>query len=369
MKILELFSGIGGFAKGFLDAGYQFETHYFSEVDKYAIANYKHNFKNAKFIGDVRSVNGKEYKGIDIVTFGSPCQDFSVAGKRKGLDGDRSALIREAIRIIKEAQPRVFIWENVKGTFSSNARQDFWAILQAFADLGNYRLEWQLLNTRWFLPQNRERIYLVGTFGNRSKQRVFPFRKNDFLFKGPNRANRRQPQTKDYSTTINPKFGSRASDTYLQVGDFRYDDGFRVRKNGATPTLRNKTGAGLSGYPILKIKNATKKGYLNASKGDAINFSFLKSNSKRGRVCKGASQALDTSCSLGVLHKNNVIRRLTEIECERLQGFPDDWTKYGILENEVKINSKTQRYKMLGNAVTVRVVKEVAERLKLFLYE
>ncbi|WP_236545036.1 DNA cytosine methyltransferase [Tenacibaculum maritimum] len=125
----------------------------------------------------------------------------------------------------------------------------------------------------------------------------------------------------------------------------------------------------MSGNPIIKIKNATKKGFLYASMGDAINFSFLKSNTKRGRVCKGAAQTLDTSCSLVVLHKNNVIRRLTEIECERLQGFPDDWTKYEMLENEVKINSKTQRYKMLGNAVTVRVVKEVADRLKYFLYD
>ncbi|CAA0157186.1 DNA cytosine methyltransferase [Tenacibaculum maritimum] len=366
MKILELFSGIGGFAKGFIDAGYEFDAHYFSEVDKYAIGTYQYNFKNAKFIGDVRNINGQEYKGIDIITFGSPCQDFSVAGKRKGLKGDRSALIREAMRIIKEAEPRVFIWENVKGTFSSNARQDFWAILQAFTDLGNYRIEWQLLNTRWFLPQNRERIYLVGTLRNRSKQRVFPFRKNDFLLNSSNGTKRRQSQAKDYSTTINPKFGSRASDTYLQVGD---SDGFRVRKNGVAPTLRSKTGTSLSGNPIIKIKNATKKGFLYASMGDAINFSFLKSNTKRGRVCKGAAQTLDTSCSLVVLHKNNVIRRLTEIECERLQGFPDDWTKYEMLENEVKINSKTQRYKMLGNAVTVHVVKEVADRLKYFLYD
>lgn len=369
MKILELFSGIGGFSKGFLDAGYEFTEHYFSEVDKYAIANYRYNFKNAKFIGDVRTINGQKYKGIDIITFGSPCQDFSVAGRRKGLEGNRSGLIQEAIRIIKEAQPRVFIWENVKGTFSSNARQDFWAILQAFTNIGYYRIEWQLLNTKWFLPQNRERIYLVGTFRNTSKRKVFPITKNDFVFNLENRAKKRFTQTKNYSSTINPKNGSRATDTFLQVGDFRYDEGFRVRKNGITPTLQLKAGNGLSGFPILNIKNNTKKGYLKASLGDAINFSYPKSNTKRGRVIKSNSHTLDTSCTIGVIHKNSIIRRLTEIECERLQGFPSDWTKHGIYDNEIKINSKTQRYKMIGNAVTVKVVQEVAERLKPFLYE
>ena len=85
---------------------------------------------------------------------------FSLAGKRKGMEGARSSLILEAIRLINECRPRVFIWENVKGTFSSNDGEDFAAILKAFADIGGYRLEWQLCNTSWFLPQNRERIYL-----------------------------------------------------------------------------------------------------------------------------------------------------------------------------------------------------------------
>ena len=135
-----------------------------SEVDKHAIAVYKHQFKNAEYVGSVTDVRAEQLPKIDIITFGSPCQDFSLAGKRKGMGGDRSSLILEAIRLIGECRPGVFIWENVKGTFSSNAGEDFAAILQAFANIGGYRLEWQLLNTSWFprTPQNRERIYLVG---------------------------------------------------------------------------------------------------------------------------------------------------------------------------------------------------------------
>ncbi|WP_312900220.1 DNA cytosine methyltransferase [Chryseobacterium taichungense] len=176
IDIIELFSGIGGFSKGLEDGGFKIRKHYFSEIDKHPIANYKYNFPNAKYIGSVTDISGRDFTGVDIITFGSPCQDFSLAGKREGMDGKRSVLILEAIRLVTKLRPPVFIWENVKGAFSSNAGADFWAILQAFANIGGYRLEWQLLNTKWFLPQNRERIYLVGhlagserNFGN-----VFP---------------------------------------------------------------------------------------------------------------------------------------------------------------------------------------------------
>jgi DNA (cytosine-5)-methyltransferase 1 len=172
---LDLFSGIGGFHLGFERAGYKV-TSFFSEVDKHAIAVYKHQFKDSTYVGSVTDVRGADLPSIDLITFGSPCQDFSLAGKRAGMEGQRSSLILEAIRLIHECRPRVFVWENVKGTFSSNNGADFWAIIQAFANIGGYRLEWQLLNTSWVLPQNRERIYLVGysTAPERDWRGVFP---------------------------------------------------------------------------------------------------------------------------------------------------------------------------------------------------
>src|SRR5690606_30237072 len=160
--------------------GFKIKKHFFSEIDKHAIACYKYNFKNAEYVGSVTDVQGRELERPNIITFGSPCQDFSLAGKRKGMEGERSSLITEAIRLIDECRPDVFIWENVKGTFSSNDGADFWGIIQAFANIGGYRLEWQLLNTSWFLPQNRERIYLIGHLDGRSRPKVFPFREDDF---------------------------------------------------------------------------------------------------------------------------------------------------------------------------------------------
>ena len=132
---LDLFSGIGGFHLGFERAGFEV-TSYFSEIDKHAIAVYQHQFKDATYVGSVTDVRGADLPNIDLITFGSPCQDFSLAGKRKGMDGERSSLILEAIRLITECRPRAFVWENVKGTFSSNDGEDFAAILQAFANIG-----------------------------------------------------------------------------------------------------------------------------------------------------------------------------------------------------------------------------------------
>ena len=276
INLLDLFSGIGGFHLGLERAGFKVNA-YNSEIDKYAIDVYKHNFKNSTYVGSVTDVRAEQLPGIDAITFGSPCQDFSLAGKRKGMGGHRSSLIAEAIRLIDECRPSFFIWENVKGTFSSNDGADFWAIIQAFTNIGGYRLEWQLLNTKWFLPQNRERIYLVGYFGNASGGQVFPI-----------------------------------GESNRQINELQ-------GQQGNTCTLTTRYGADGNGSYITERK-------FNA--------------------------------------QENKIRRLTPIECERLQGFPDNWTKYGT-QGEI---SDSQRYKMCGNAVTVDVVQAVANKIKQINY-
>ena len=275
MKIIDLFSGIGGFSLGFQKAGYQFTEHYFSEIDKHAIANYKHNFPHAKYIGDITTLHRGDFTDIDIITFGSPCQNFSTAGRREGLKGAKSSLIQHAIALIANIRPSVFVWENVKGAFSSNAGADFWAILKEFTNIGGYTIEWQLLNTSWLLPQNRERIYLIGHLGGKSIPGVFPFGE---IAKDSSKKTR---NIYDYSRTI------------------------------------------LRGY-----KNSTSTG------------SFIRT-------------------------KNNKIRYLTEIECERLQGFPDNFTQYGDYNGIIKPIARTQRYKLIGNAVTVDIVELIAKRLKI----
>jgi DNA (cytosine-5)-methyltransferase 1 len=327
---LHLFSGIGGFHLGFEKAGYKVKS-YFSEVDKHAIAVYKHQFKDSIYAGSVIDIRGNKLPRIDLITFGSPCQDFSLAGKRKGMGGERSSLILEAIRLIDECRPSVFVWENVKGTFSSNNGADFAAILQAFANIGGYRLEWELLNTSWVLPQNRERIYLVGysTKPRRDWRGVFPigenYRENDGI-------------QRQISKTLTCRYTADSNGSFL-ITDQQSAERF-------------------------KIKSATKQGYEVAEEGDSINFSNPDSKTRRGRVGKGKAQTLDTGANQAVIEPNYRIRRLTPIECERLQGFPDNHTAYGIYDGEVKKVSNTQRYKQCGNAVTVDIVALVAEAVK-----
>ena len=188
--LIELFSGIGGFHKGLSDAGFNIVKCYFSEIDKHAIANYKYNFPHAEFIGSVLDVSGTWIRERHpnehiIVTFGFPCQDISIAGKRRGLaEGTRSSLLFEAGRIIIECAAQTFIAENVKGLSSVNEGRSIYEALRflTFFNTDNplYTVEMQLFNTSWLLPQNRERYYFIGHIGAGSCKRIFPITENDF---------------------------------------------------------------------------------------------------------------------------------------------------------------------------------------------
>lgn len=158
---IDLFSGIGGFHCGILESGIKIKKTYFSEIDKYAIANYKYNFPDAEHIGSVKDVKGKDFEYPDLMTYGFPCQDLSIAGKRKGLEGKRSGLFYEAMRIARETNVKIFIYENVKGLLSSNDGKDFEAVCEHIY-LSGFLFDFSILNTSWFLPQNRERVYCVG---------------------------------------------------------------------------------------------------------------------------------------------------------------------------------------------------------------
>ena len=333
ITLLDLFSGIGGFHLGLQKAGFKVKS-YNSEIDKYANQVYKHNFKQSTYVGSVTDVRGSELPRINAITFGSPCQDFSLAGKRKGMGGERSSLILEAIRLIKECRPDFFIWENVKGTFSSNNREDFAGILQTFANIGGYRLEWQLLNTKWFLPQNRERVYLVGYTPRKSRGQIFPIGESI----------KRDVIEKESSACITTS----------------YHKGV----NFDNQLIAAQRGRAYRGQPQqLEFREDGNSNTLSTVQKD--NYVLGYSRDKKGKVVsrhrKDIANTIHSSSGTGNNTDQfvNSIRRLTPIECERLQGFPDNWTQQGV-DGPI---SDTQRYKMCGNAVTVDVVEAVGKKI------
>ena len=192
--------------------GGQARTIGFSEIDKYASAVLKYHWPNIKNYGDITKINWSEVPDFDLLTGGSPCQDLSIAGKRNGLAGSRSGLFYEYIRALESKKPKYFIWENVKGALSSNKGFDFTAVLNAFSEAG-YSLWWQVLNAKDFgVPQNRERIFVVG-FRDQPAPEVFFEREDD----GRNNktyenksGERKGFRSGDISACVNTRFGSTA---------------------------------------------------------------------------------------------------------------------------------------------------------------
>ncbi len=329
MRYIDLFSGIGGFALGLRQAGIEFEEHWFSEIDKNAINIYKKHFPNAKELGDVRAI--RDFSGIkaDIITFGFPCQDLSVAGKRRGLAGDRSGLFFEAMRIIRELKPQYFIFENVKGLLTNNRGADFVRCLREIADIGIYECEWQLVNTSWVLPQNRERIYFVGYIEGKSRSQIFPIEKQ-----GKQNTQRNNGEVKQLLNIVNS-------------GNWENPQRGRIYSvEGICPALNCCGGGGLEPKIVVPVLTPTRE--------------EKRQNGRRFKNNGDPSFTLTTQDQHGIFNGVD-IRKLTPLECERLQGFPDGWTEYGADGRKM---SDSARYKALGNTVTVNFPRMIGEKLR-----
>ncbi|MCE7997060.1 MAG: DNA cytosine methyltransferase [Roseivirga sp.] len=342
---LDGFGGAAGFWLALSRAGFNIKKHYYSEIDKHAIAVAKYQDKHLINVGAIENVCKAGIERPDIFTFGSPCQGFSSIGKGEGLDHAGSVLVKEAINIITHYRPSVFIWENVKGVITKKHREDFWAVLQAFANIGGYRLEFQLLNTVWFLPQNRERIFVVGHLDGFSRPKIFPIGESNTGIDQESRET--GPRLDGVSRCLSAHGTSRLdyeTDTFIRMVDKVQDS------------------------PQIKISSATKAGYELAEHGDGIRLDHISNiergnSTGKGRVLDKKAHTLDTTANAGVL-LNDKIRRLTETEYELLQGFPTDWTKLGDYGGVIKEVSSFQRYRMMGNAISIDPVEEIAKRLK-----
>ncbi len=362
MNHLDLFSGIGGFHKGFIDAGFKFDYTGYSEIYRQAKEVYNKHFSESEDLGDVRTIKVDRLPKINLITFGFPCQDLSIAGKRGGLSASRSGLFFEAMRIIRDAKPDYFIFENVKGLFSSNGGLDWFNVLREIADSG-YDGQWQLLNTRWFLPQNRERIYFVGHIRGDHRPQVFPIEKsNNWDTEEISGKCIMQGRNKNTSGCLDTRGVNAYDRADLDKIIFCYDDGaskkFQSGMFECSPALK----ATRSNYRLQEVKPLR---WARTEKGRKIRQELKSMGKDYTPFSEGCRELIETNedvsgCITNALNKDALlsdkskVRCLTPLECERLQGFPDNWTAG---------HSDSARYKMLGNAVSVPVVKAIGERL------
>lgn len=376
MKFLDLFAGIGGFRMGLESLGH--ECVGFCEIDKFARKSYKaiYDTKGEVELHDITQVTNEEWRKlrgtVGIICGGFPCQAFSIAGKRKGfLDETRGTLFFEIARAAKEIQPPLLFLENVKGLLSHDQGRTFRTILSTLDELG-YDAEWQLLNSKDFgVPQNRERVFIIGHLRGTGGRQVFPIGGQNGT---TNQANVKQignisnstsfggnPQTgrvydiEGISPTLNTMQGGGREPKVMVIDD----QGMKNKKlsfKHIAPTLRAQSHGN---EPKIAIKEGTKKGYALAGVGDCINLDFPTSKTRRGRAGRQVANTLLTSGNQGVVTESLKIRKLTPRECWRLQGFPD-WA----FDKAQEVNSNSQLYKQAGNSVTVNVIKTIAERLE-----
>jgi len=388
MKYFSMFSGIGGFDVALNRLGHKCVGH--SEIDKYAEAVYQLRLGGTNY-GDATQIDPSRIPDFDILCGGFPCQSFSIAGKRGGFADTRGTLFYEVARIAKAKRPRILFLENVKGLLSHDEGRTLAVILDTIRKLG-YDVEFGVVNSRYFgVPQNRERIFIVGRARDRSGGPIFPIRQSQgevgearkpcsaTIHAGYYKQGGRDQQyvteqmgigiSRDEGIIgeINTAFSLNSSDwrglnrnqTQTAIIHNVYG-GFGEETprifTEYSPTIRTPQGGGHLPMVISFQTRSPDRPSLKYSSGGS------------GTLTKqdGTSFCLDQSCAQGIADlAHSKIRRLTPIECERLQAFPDNWTKTGLDEkNKVFVVSDTQRYKMCGNAVTVSVVQEIAEKLK-----
>ena len=318
MKVYSMFSGVGGFDLAMRNLGHEIVGA--CEIDKYARQVYAKQFPGVPISNDATEVQAESLPHFDVLCGGFPCQAFSTAGKREGFNDCRGTLFFEIARIAEEKRPSILFLENVKGLLNHNGGETFRTILEKLDEIG-YDVEWQLINSKYFVPQNRERIYIIGHLRGECTRQVLPLGDINEESSG---------KTKPLKDSHIKHFKNSSSQAN-RVYDV----------DGIAPTL-GKGNAMKS--PMIKVPKTTEMVYLSNTNANMVN-----------RIQeREVSWTLGTGTDFAV-KEGNKIRRLMPIECERLQGFPDNWTA-GV--------SDTQRYRCIGNAVTVPVVQYIASHFE-----
>lgn len=422
MKFIDFFAGVGGFRRGMELAGH--ECVGFCEFDKFAVMSYtamhlankeqldyiktlsmrerqkeisKEEYRNGEwYANDIRAVNGSDLPYADCWCGGFPCQDISVAGKQAGItDGERSGLFFEVMRLLREtkeeAKPRYLFIENVKNLLSINQGWDFAKVLNQLDENG-YDAEWQVLNSKDFgVPQNRERVFIIGHLRGRAGSEVFPVEGADsencvgvIAHRAGYRRNTQVYDPNKITETLDTaQGGGRGHYVGIKViGQSVYSNG-KVGQRTGVYHPDGEIGAMLaSNYkepprvaiPVLTPDRANKRQNGRRFKENGDPSFTLTAQDRHGVAFSIDNNTESNENGIVVELENGVkayaiwypkencymaIRRLTPKECFRLQGWSDDY-----FEKAQLVSSDSQLYKQAGNGVTVSVIKEIAERMK-----
>ena len=388
MKYLSLFSGIGGFEVGINNSNIKMECIGFSEIDKYAKSIYIRHFPGHKDLGDVTKINTKTLPKFDFLVGGFPCQAFSIAGKRRGFDDTRGTLFFEIARILRDKKPRYFLLENVKGLLSHDKGKTFQTILEVLHEL-RYDVSWAIYNSKdYHVPQNRERIFIKGYLRGECGPEILLKQRTNSTTNVPisntyygNRSGRiHKPH--EHMNTLTTTGQNSGGAQLIQLnnnkkrsqGDRIYDsEGLAVTINAAgnnnwyrINTIGNVRGGKQGGRvlsPMGISPTICATGYKDQIKVIQPVLTPDRENKRQnGRRMKNDGEPMFTLTATDKhgIYDGHIIRKLTPVECERLQAFPDNWTKYGK-DNE--LISDTQRYKCCGNAVTTSVITAIVNNM------
>jgi len=347
-----LFAGVGGFDLGFETAG--FDCMWQVEWDKNCQQVLEFHWPSVPKFGDIRDVSGYDLDPVDVISYGFPCQDLSIAGKQAGLDGNRSGLFFEAIRIIKEMRdatdgkfPKAVIAENVTGLLTADRGTAMGRCLDALAEAGALVSEWCVLDAQWFgVPQRRRRVFLASIFdtsvAGRCADEIFPVAKSGS----------RNPQE------VKQEGESVAALTTNGVGTCGADDN---QTGQLIPVGFTQSGFAYDPVPTLRSGG---DGGIPSSRGEHI----IAFSHTQGLDPQPSQHHFPTLRSGGggqaVAQPNLAVRRLTPLECERLMGWPDDHT---LNRADGKTTSDSQRFKMCGNGVVAPVAEWVAKQIMVLL--
>jgi len=363
--VLSLFSGVGGFDLGLETAGMR--TVYQCEIDRHARAVLEAHWPDVPRHDDITTLTGEQVVAacseVDVVAWGSPCQDLSVAGKRAGLAGSRSSLFHEGMRVISEIRkatnglyPRISIWENVAGALTSNDGHDFGLIIDTMAEVGAMVIEWAVLDAQHFgVPQRRRRVFVVAVFDSATAAQctepILPVRPLPSGHSSTSRGSR-QGTARDNEAG----FRGDTETTYEQLTLFEnsYRDGPRISRTGVSQTLSAKMGTGGGNTPMVAY---------------SIQGTVLGRQPQNGPKGMGVAESADSMYTLTATDRHAVVqqsdqsavvRLLMPVECERLMGWSSDHTRWRSDGSEQTDN---QRYKQCGNGVAAPVASWVGSQI------